>query len=352
MVISKASNLPKVIGGLFGLGTPKIDSVAGLPPFLHSEALLMVNARSCLFAALRVARAARTWMPSFLCPSVISAVKAAGSEICFYRVDNSLQVTDDKFLNELHAGDAFLFINFFGFPGAADIATRAREFGAVVIEDASQSLLTPPSINLADFLIYSPRKFLGVIDGGVLLGNCDLITSIEKLEPPNSHWLELAAKSAAARAKFDAGEGDNHWFEAFQWAEENAPIGHFRISELSRALLSSAFDYDAFAQARQRNFRTLLDLFPKSSLFKDLPERIIPLGFPMVISERDSIQKHLAEKRIYAPVHWRIDGFVPPKFENSHALSRSILTLPCDQRYDSDDMIRIANELNLLGIGE
>jgi dTDP-4-amino-4,6-dideoxygalactose transaminase len=80
-------------------------------------------------------------------------------------------------------------------------------------------------------------------------------------------------------------------------------------------------------------------------MFPELPEGVVPLGFPIRVRPRDSIRTALFQQEIYPPVHWPLEACVPASFEASHHLADEIMTLPCDQRYDADDMRRIAAAL-------
>ena len=73
-----------------------------------------------------------------------------------------------------------------------------------------------------------------------------------------------------------------------------------------------------------------------------------PLGCVIVLQDevlRERVRHALMAERIYPAVHWQLPATVPARFAESHALSRRILTLPCDQRYDHNDMERVANVL-------
>lgn len=53
------------------------------------------------------------------------------------------------------------------------------------------------------------------------------------------------------------------------------------------------------------------------------------------------MRNKLFSHEIYPPIHWAIDGVVPYEFKGSHELSSKIMTLPCDARYDIEDMERM-----------
>ena len=113
------------------------------------------------------------------------------------------------------------------------------------------------------------------------------------------------------------------------------------MSELSAVLLLGGIDYATIATRRRRNFEVLAAALDDVALFTELPEHVVPLGFPIVVPNRDEVREAFFAERIYPPVHWPIASVVPEHFEDSHRLSANIMTLPCDQRYDERDMQRL-----------
>ncbi len=102
------------------------------------------------------------------------------------------------------------------------------------------------------------------------------------------------------------------------------------------------FDYSAIAERRRRNYAILGEALGRFAIFPDLPDQVVPLGFPMRAKDRDQLQQVLFHREIFPPIHWPIEGVVPAEFGASHRLAAEILTLPCDQRYGNADMERMA----------
>ncbi len=81
---------------------------------------------------------------------------------------------------------------------------------------------------------------------------------------------------------------------------------------------------------------------------KDKIENNIPIGFPILIDNRDKIRRELMLKSIYCPIHWDIrESRIPILFKDAYYLSERILTLPIDQRYNIEDMNRLVDTLCL-----
>ena len=111
----------------------------------------------------------------------------------------NLVLASREWLADVNEGDVVLFIDYFGFPCDAECARAAKQRGAWVLEDACQALLSKHVGAAADYVIYSPRKFLGVPDGGVLLANrgVPLTLAVEASAP--DAWLLKALEAGIQR---------------------------------------------------------------------------------------------------------------------------------------------------------
>jgi dTDP-4-amino-4,6-dideoxygalactose transaminase len=336
----------KIIGGVFGLGTTLVDAGGALPGFLAENNLFLANATSALALLIRHLQPGQVWLPSYLCVALAIAARHGGSPVRFYPVSYDLDLQSSSWLDQVRLGDVVVMIDYFGFPMSLECADMVRSRGAWVVEDAAQALLTDGAGGHGDFAIFSPRKFLGVPDGGILLFNHPLDTTPIRLEPPPADWWLEALNAAILRQHFDVHGGRRDWFDLFQQAQAHAPVGAFRISELSRLLLATCFDYAAIRRRRIANFDRLAAGFADIALFPTRPAGVAPLAFPIRVKNRDSIRESLFSRCIYPPIHWALDGVVPESFVESHRLSSEVLSLPCDQRYDEGDMDRMTAALH------
>ena len=244
-------------------------------------------------------------------------------------------------LDNVYDNDLIVLIDYFGFPMDISCVNQAKAQGAWILEDASQALLSQHVGHFSDFVLFSPRKFLGVPDGGVLIVDQKVeLDSITLESPPATWWLKTLT-AAILRRDFDLYEGSHRWFELFQEIETEFPIGAYAMSEFSEMLLRHSFDYSMIAERRVENYQYLAYSLNHLAVFPNLTKNVVPLGFPIRVKERDCVRKALFDNKIYPPVHWQIHDFVPKKFRDSHRLSAEIMTLPCDQRYDRIDMDRM-----------
>ena len=334
----------KIVGGMFGLeGVVYRNQNASLPDF-DSSRFLLANARSGIAILTHSLAPSQIWFPSYLCDVMLKAAKQWRSNpvIQFYDVSYRLEISTAKWLTNVKKGDLVVLIDYFGFPYDRVYAIQAKERGAWVLEDACQALLSEGIGDFADFMLYSPRKWIGVPDGGILVDNTDMgLLDIELHKPPSEWWLK-AFYATILRREFDLIGGDRRWFHLFREADINGPIGPYAMSELTQLLMQHGFDYHTIAQKRVENYKTLLNDLDKFALFPELPNGVVPLGFPIRLKNRDHVRQILFEHNIYPPVHWAIHDVVPAEFTESHRLADDMMTLLCDQRYDSNDMERIA----------
>lgn len=112
------------------------------------------------------------------------------------------------------------------------------------------------------------------------------------------------------------------------------------MSRLTQNLLRG-IDYSGSAQRRKENYRTLSSFLDASN---PLPfrEPSVPLCYPYYTPNGLEIRKKLAEKKIYVPVNWKNVVNEMPKDSTEYRYAANILPLPCDQRYTTSDMERVA----------
>ena len=313
-----------------------------LPTSLKPPRVELATARAALGVLHDFLAPPTVWLPSYLCRAIVDGLSARGARIRFFPVDERLRLTDDRWLDAISPSDMIVFIDYFGFPSWDSLGAEAKRRGATVVEDACQALLNHSFSTVADYAVFSPRKFVGVPDGGIITSFTGAPLPEIPLSPLRADWWLDALSASQLRAIFDRCGGDRQWFTIFHRAEATAPLDAVRMSELSSALLVEAIDYDAHAAKRRANYLRLVGLLPDLALFPSLAPDVVPLGFPVVFRDRGTVLKCLYDERIYPAVHWAIGDVVPRDFEESHRLARQIATLPCDHRYSEDDMERIA----------
>jgi hypothetical protein len=257
----------------------------------------------------------------------------AGIPVRRYEIDERLHVrsatlADDEWL---------LYVNYFGISsrGVHDVLARfPRE--RVVIDNA-QAFFAQSRDCAAT--VYSPRKFVGVPDGGYLITDRAVPepTEIDTQSPHRfSHLLHrIDAGPEAGYADYTAAE------ESLKRQQPR------RMSRLTQRILSG-IDYADVRARRIANFSYLHEKLGHRNAFPiELADGDVPLCYPYANGAGDlhaTLIKELIAKRIYTPRYWpdvAADESMP-EFEAQ--LARTTLFLPCDQRLSStqlDDMTQL-----------
>jgi hypothetical protein len=270
---------------------------------------------------------------------VVDAVLPPRERICWYPVTTGLQLEERSWVKRVGPGDLVVFITYFGFDTWSQVGRDVIGRGGIVVEDAAQAMLGELA-GFAHYSVVSPRKFLGVPDGGILVAQGGTPPREQELVFHAEWWLKAFCASQQRR-DFDERGGDRQWYRLFQEFEPVGPLEPARMSELSSTLLEFCADFELIAKRRRANYRQLLGALRDFAIFTDLPDEVVPLGFPVRLTNRDQLRQRLFQSEIYPPVHWPVGRVVPPDFHASHELENVILTLPCDQRYGQDDMQRM-----------
>jgi len=196
------SNKTGIVGGVFGLAEPW--PLAGPMevtnwPFQRKDCWRLANGNSAFWLVASTLQPGKVWLPSFLCCSIVRAFREAGVQVEFFPVDERLQVADDRWLERVVKGDLVVRINYFGFRNPDPVFPAAKARGAWLVDDAAQALLTSGIGHDSDFVVYSPCKFVGVPDGGVLVA-MKPFKPREALQPvPADWWLEAFSAMLPAR---------------------------------------------------------------------------------------------------------------------------------------------------------
>ncbi|MCZ0814353.1 MAG: hypothetical protein ACQEVT_17280 [Pseudomonadota bacterium] len=306
------------IGGYFGLD---LAPVANWRP----DGIGVNSARSALELILRARQPSKVHLPSYCCSAVESAIPE-NIEICWYEINEEFEISN---MPETSPEAPLLLVNYFGLKNEYAAAIVADKPGHVIL-DNSQAYYSQPFAE-AD-CIYSPRKFLPVPDGGIVV--CDALIDLPQKQATSSN-----------RAQYLLGRADvgpEPFFEYYKWAEaEIAKEPPMQMSALTDQLLDH-LDTERFAAKRRENFQAL-DKRLRSLNRINLPmtDDTVPMVYPFWPSG-EGLREKLVENRVFAARYWPEVAEMKQASNFENELSRNMVPLPIDQRYDSSDMDRIA----------
>jgi len=248
----------------------------------------------------------------------------------YYRVDKNLQIDldfiSDNFDNNCKA---FFFIDYFGFPHnkeTNDFIINLKGKGVTIIQDIVQSFF-PLYELIGDYCFNSFRKYIPV-DGSIILCNSEI--NIVKTKSRNKYSLY---KHFGRLLRYVAYYTNVDLSKVFLKYLNKAESYYYDYTNTNLTFynnyLIKKIDLAVIRENRRTLFERLLNDFYNLALFKELPENVTPLGFPIIVGKRDSIKKKLANMNIYCPVHWELPHDLPNNtYPESLSLSQNILTLP------------------------
>lgn len=290
------------------------------------------NARSALARLLAHVRAEVLWLPAYVCAEVAEAAQAVDVEPRYYGVDAALEPDCAALEAGMRAGDCVLGIDFFGaLPGPRFRRLAAKRRDILWIEDRAQALAPGPP--WGDWLLYSPRKLLGVPDGGIIVAARR--SEIPKSPAPKLHMPALL-DAQTLRSIGGARKVRKDWFVLYQRSEARQRVTQKPMSAITFAQLGAA-DAATLAARRLDNYRILAATLRSVGLFS---QRSIaaPFGFPIRVAAGERLCERLCRMGIYAQRHWARLPSSRRQFPFEHRLAAELITLPCDQRYGADEM--------------
>lgn len=313
------------IGGYFEYNVPKNKND------IHSRSLKLNTGRNCFEYILLVYKIKKIWIPLFTCDAIIEPLIRHKISYFFYTVNENLEIDD---ISSIPDEEWILITNFYGLKSNYIKQITGKRNNLIV--DNAQAFFEMPIKGVPTF--YSPRKFFGLPDGGILYCDKKLDvrfendSSIERLD----HLFIRLEKSAE--------EG----FEVFK-RNENLLKGQ-PIRKMSLVTLNIYYTVDMISvkEKRRNNFEIIhTELGSTNELSKSFnySKDSVPLLYPYLNSSLNALQlrEKLRLNKIYLPIYWPnvIEWSDVSSIE--YSFSNNILNIPIDQRYGFEEMNKILN---------
>lgn len=311
----------KEIGGYL-----QLDDLRNTP--YYSEMKELNSGRNALAYLVKSRNIEKIYLPEFLCESVSGVLGKHGVRYETYRVNENFQIDFDK---EIYKNEYLYVVNYYGQLTDEYLESIIEEYKEVII-DNTQAFFQGPLEGVDT--IYSLRKYFGLPDGAYLFTNTELAIPLEEEKTSNrlSHIFgRYEGKASDYYTDFKKNDG------TFEKSELK------KISKISHNLLG-ALDYKKIKTTRENNFKYLHNNLKDQNPIK----LIIPIGpfaYPFYVENGAEIRTQLAKKEIYIATLWPNVVKDSKKGTIEYNLATNILPIPCDQRYDLQDMERILKEL-------
>lgn len=274
---------------------------------------LFQSARAALYTYLKTAEIESIYLPTYICDSIIPCIQQLGIKIIWYSLDSKLLPTT---IPKLANNECLLIVNYFGMNYNLISKLNFQQNDKIII-DNSQSLFSPHIPGTTS--IYSPRKFLGIPDGGWL------VTELE-VDRPNKVWN--SEENISHLLMRDAGlveEGYKKFIEAEAALNDFTP---HQMSKLTKHLIRCS-DVNEIKIKRRVNYEYLYNALQDINEINFPLDDNVPLCFPLHFKEDiNPVHKKLVSNNIFTPRYWI--GKFNDSFSNT--LYQNTLFLPIDER--------------------
>ncbi len=314
----------------------EIGGYLELDQFIHNEyhpnAIALNTARNALVYLVKIKHISKIYIPYYLCDSVSNVCNREGIPYDFYHVGENFTPLFDKSLGT----DEYLYVvNYFGQFDRETIYNLKTKYKRIILDNVQDFFAYP--IEGID-TIYSCRKFIGVPDGAYLYINWD---------SSNVETLDLLSDVSMNRmrhilGRFEGSKASDYFTDFRENDELFNDLSLMHMSKLTHNILG-AIDYNKVISSRNANWGILDDALCSENKLK-LRTPNGPYMYPFYCENGVQMRKLLVSKKIFIPTLWsNVLNLEGCELEKDYV--RNILPLPVDQRYCSNDMKIIVEEI-------
>ncbi len=279
------------------------------------------------------------WLPNYYEPYVNVLRNKLQLIPCFYECGYTLQ-PEAKLVEDIPPHAAVITCAWFGKPVPSTFQRALAQRQDIYWIEDRRHVVWMGGSNLAPWAVYGPSETLGLPDGGILIGQG--VAALEKKLPIDRN----ASAMSSLLHRLEKFEGYPFGVQdrfAFHENRLRAPLPAQACSRVTREMLQRI----PLARVKKRaltNYRMLERHCSEFAYWKRLGN-FVPFGFPALFpNERfpritcDVALSLLAKKGVYCARKW--NAITEGQYTHSGArrLSEELLLLPCDYRYDENDM--------------
>lgn len=311
------------IGGYFGLELPASKD------YLYPHAKRFQSARASFYALLLEGRPSKVWMPIYICDSMLAPLIKAHVEIEFYSLNADFTIKEKI---KLEKNEWLFYVNYFGICTKNQLKILTKYQPDQIVFDHSQAFFQPPLNCLAT--IYSPRKFFGIPDGGLL---------VSKLNINQPEEVDNGSVERAAHLLKRLSSTPESGYPDYQASEKSLmDFVPKTMSTLTDRILSS-IDFEDIRAKRNANFNFLHNLLSENNMIS-IDANVIdgPLAYPFLTSI-ETLKTVLIKNRIFVPTYWPECEDRAKHGSYEQELTRCLVPLPCDQRYGGEHLNHVCD---------
>lgn len=317
-------------------------------------AMCFRSGRDTLKAIAREYEPTIALLPALSCDSMVLPFEMYGHRVRYYELNPDYSINLESFKSAANiAGEKtlFLYMDYFGISAIDDteLCKLKRNYsGLTFIEDRTHNLLAQRESEFEpDFIMASLRKWINIPDGGLLwskkeLRNCNF--SID---------TSFSEKRLEAQCMMHEFLKTGHQETKTYYRNIFSSVSSIIDTDIEPGLMS-AYAYELakntdlvnIKTCRNENATTLIDELKKGgvTLIK-MPQGISDLYVPVLVKNRDDMQRKLSSIGIFCTVIWPLNSEQKKTCQVAMYTQEHMLAIYCDQRYTKEDMKYIASNI-------
>jgi hypothetical protein len=297
----------------------------------------------------------RVLLPALCCESMVTPFELNGYGISYFKLNNDISADFKDILLKLEPDTIFIYMNYFGIPSLTDTQLNIikEQFqNVIMIEDRTHDVLMNRRCRFTpDYTVFSIRKWVAIPDGGILYSRFKDMTFPKE---EDNYFSELRTEALIRKSEYlRLGEIDikkifrRKLEEANNYLDKTKTVAAMSLK--SYEILKN-IDFEKITKYRYENTQLFSQRLKSSFMTKKILLESAQGGlyFPILVKNRDMIQRALSEKNIYCPVLWPLPEAAKGICDVSDYISNNMLALPCDHRYKKAEIEHICNVLSQL----
>ncbi len=288
------------------------------------------------------------YVPLYTCETVIDPFKKAGYDLIFYDFDKAMHpIFDEAVLDKINL---ISICGYFGFSSYdKTFLEKCEERNICILEDCTHSIFSKDGVYPGcNYIVGSMRKWMGVPCGGYAIKKGGVFTP--QTIPPHAQHLLMRREGLSMITALSKQPESIHLKQAAEAGKQlwDTELLLRRIYDLNESDEESIhimrfIDTAQLIKQRRENYHYLLEHFPKSSalqiVFPYLDENTVPSHFTIYAENRLLFKQYLSDKGIHATSYWPVGPYIDLDGHNDcRYIYDYVLSLPCDQRYNVQDM--------------
>ena len=288
----------------------------------------------------------RIWIPAYFCYEVIAHIEQLHITVKLYNdFPNNPNVKQTIESLPTQEGDILLRVNYFG----VNLKAETLDIDIPIIEDHTLGLNSEwAKHSTADWCVASLRKSLPIALGGMLWSPkrhtlpqpIELTNEVVKLA--DKRYEAMSLKTAYLNKQF-------HQKDVFRnlYIETEQQIETLQVSGLDNRSIEiiAHLNIETWMNIKTENWETAHRLLTPYAI-RHIENANSPFSILLKCAsneERELLRKHLIQRHIYPAILWTMPEDSP--FDEAKVYADTMLSVHCDARYDSDNIVHICKEI-------